>query len=262
MINPIEKSIFLVKDKKLKVENADTVTSVEEAKVYLRSNYESLGEVIVAEEYELAGQIRDQLKIVWEKFKNQITDLIYEADTGKLIEVISNKNNELEFINHEDFISKKEKIFWEDKEKVEKSEWSQVLLSEYPDAAVNLFEEETGLLKKVVSLNNYSGNHIKAEKVDLLIEAKNCLHEFEVLNKLANDKLRSVWEFSCLSAGQPVSQYQNQLSYFTDIEFDMNDKYFLILKNETLLSLQYWQTISDNTEIVLRRLNKIKNLLE
>jgi len=246
---------------KERVSKADQKIFVDEAIEFLRFNYENLHEYLKEEKYEKAAEIRDRLKAVWQKYEKQIDCLFYDVETGKLTEIVPKKEGGHDFVDHIEYMDQKDKLFWSENDLVDYNEWKDLFNSKKPEQALIIFEEKTKIIKKSKAIKSNSRLEV-TEKVDLMIEVKSYLEDFQNYKSVTDGKLQAIWEFCCITKNKEISEYQNQLSYFSDIEFGPYEDYADLLDKEALLAMEYWQMINDNIQMVIIKLDQILRKLE
>lgn len=234
---------------------------VNEAIESLRFDYENLHEYLKEENYEKAKEVRDHLRATWQKYQKQIDCLFYDVDSGLLTEIVPKKEGGYDFVDHIEYMNKKEELFWSEKELVNYEEWKDLFNSKQPEQALIIFEEKTNIIDRNRKIKG-DGRINKTEKIDLLIEVKSYIEDFQNYKTVTEKKLQAIWEFCCITKNKEVSEYQNQLSYFSDIEFGPYEEYADILDKEALLAMEYWQMISDNVQMVIIKLDQILKQLE
>jgi TusA-related sulfurtransferase len=179
----ISASVF--ERKKPLIELADSVKDKDGAVSFLRYNYLSIKEAEESENYELAAAIKEEMVKVWNKYKKEIKELMYNMETGELVDVLLDDQGAKKFIKHGEFINLQENYLWGDRQLIDESEYKDYLLTDDLDSVWSQFDEQYQFLNKVDDLRNQSGAIARTEKLDLVIKLNSIKDVFADFQKIS-----------------------------------------------------------------------------
>jgi hypothetical protein len=81
-----------------------------------------------------------------------------------------------------------------------------------------------------------------------------------IFKKLANDKLKSIWDLHCASNHLEPSPYEDQLSqHFVEKSLSLEE--LNKISPDIRTALEYWQKVSDNAFVIVEGLNDLAIVL-
>jgi len=216
---------------------------------------EQLAEAIRAEDYEQAAALRDFMAAHVDK-----------SDTYEL-----NKRDFMQpnaggvYVFHEDnpkhraweeIEKKQQDYFYDGQEKVKNSQFFESLT--FRPYIYNFLDDEDW--QKIRSMKAVKG----AEKLDFILNLRSQRDEMKHFVNLSGEKFNRLWRPYCEKRGlsgpefAELSSLYNQYSGFTDEK----TKYLNKIPGNLRDSLNYWQTIYDNSRCMLDEFNKALEELE